>query len=316
MSQVGYMFLALGLGAFAAGIFHFLTHAFFKALLFLAAGIVIQAQNDEHDIYKMGGLWKTLPFAGWTFLAGAASLAALPLITAGFYSKDLILWQSYVSPYGSLLVFLLALAGDFLTALYIFRAFFFVFFGPPTQEVSRRPGPLMKTSVLMLCLLLDHRRPARTACLPRRHATHYRLPQPPLRHAGGPDHRPGIDGDGALGRRHLRRDLGSPPAFTGSARSWTAAAERSPALSRAGAFVRDGLGFDWVYSWVFVRPYVALARLDRDDVIRLLSTRVSPGSPRPRTVSCPACKPAASATTPPPLPSPASSFVALFLFLR
>ena len=91
ISQIGYMFLALGVGAWSAAIFHFMTHAFFKALLFLAAGVVIQALHDEHDIFRMGGLRSELPLAFWTFLIGAASLAALPLVTAGFYSKDLII---------------------------------------------------------------------------------------------------------------------------------------------------------------------------------------------------------------------------------
>ena len=91
MSQIGYMFLALGVGAWGAAVFHFMTHAFFKALLFLAAGVVIDAQHHEHDIFKMGGLRRALPLTFWTFLIGASSLSALPLVTAGFYSKEMIL---------------------------------------------------------------------------------------------------------------------------------------------------------------------------------------------------------------------------------
>ena len=91
ISQIGYMFLALGVGAWSAAMFHFMTHAFFKALLFLAAGVVILAQHHEHDMFRMGGLRTRLPVTFWTFLIGAASLSALPLVTAGFYSKDLIL---------------------------------------------------------------------------------------------------------------------------------------------------------------------------------------------------------------------------------
>jgi NADH-quinone oxidoreductase subunit L len=100
ISQIGYMFLALGVGAWSAAIFHLMAHAFFKALLFLSAGVVIMALNEEHDIHKMGGLRKKLPAAFWTFLIGSASLAALPLITAGFFSKDLILWRSWSSAQG------------------------------------------------------------------------------------------------------------------------------------------------------------------------------------------------------------------------
>ena len=90
ISQIGYMFLALGVGAWLPATFHFVMHAFFKALLFLSSGGVVDGQNHEHDIFKMGGLWRALPVAFWTFLIGAASLSALPFITAGFYSKEAI----------------------------------------------------------------------------------------------------------------------------------------------------------------------------------------------------------------------------------
>jgi len=95
ISQIGYMFIGLGVGAFGAALFHFMTHAFFKALLFLGAGAVIHAVHGEQDMHKMGGLRKKLPVVFWTFVAGSAALAALPLITAGFYSKDAILWGAY-----------------------------------------------------------------------------------------------------------------------------------------------------------------------------------------------------------------------------
>src|SRR5580698_2169283 len=91
ISQIGYMFLALGLGAWSAALFHLMTHAFFKALLFLAAGVVIHAMHHEQDMFKMGGLARRLPAAFWSFLIGSAALAALPLVTAGFYSKEAIL---------------------------------------------------------------------------------------------------------------------------------------------------------------------------------------------------------------------------------
>jgi NADH-quinone oxidoreductase subunit L len=92
MSQIGYMFLALGVGAWNAAIFHLMTHAFFKALLFLSAGAVIIACHHEQNIFKMGGLRKKLPLVYAAFLVGGSALAALPLVTAGFYSKDAILW--------------------------------------------------------------------------------------------------------------------------------------------------------------------------------------------------------------------------------
>jgi NADH-quinone oxidoreductase subunit L len=85
----------LGTGAWSAGIFHFFTHAFFKALLFLAAGAVIESLHHEHNIFKMGGLKNKMPVVFYTFLAGAAALSALPLVSAGFYSKDQILWYAW-----------------------------------------------------------------------------------------------------------------------------------------------------------------------------------------------------------------------------
>src|SRR5205814_1532287 len=129
ISQIGYMFLALGVGAWSAAMFHFMTHAFFKALLFLGAGAVSLSLHHEHNIFKMGGLRRQLPITFWTFLIGAASLAALPLVTAGFYSKDLILAEAWTSPQGSFWLWLGGLVGALLTAIYTFRLVFVTFFG-------------------------------------------------------------------------------------------------------------------------------------------------------------------------------------------
>src|ERR1051326_8607966 len=153
ISQVGYMFLALGVGAWTAAIFHFMTHAFFKALLFLAAGVVIQALHHEHDMFRMGGLRRELPLAFWTFIAGGSALAGLPLITSGAYSKDLILWNAWSSPSGSPLLWIAGIAGVVLTSLYTFRVIFLVFFGPAQTEVSHRPGLAMTLPVWILAVL-------------------------------------------------------------------------------------------------------------------------------------------------------------------
>jgi NADH-quinone oxidoreductase subunit L len=155
ISQIGYMFMALGVGAWSAAIFHLVTHAFFKALLFLGAGVVILAQHHEHDMFKMGGLRKELPVTFLTFLAGSASLSALPLITAGFYSKDLILWQTWSSPSGGAALWMVGLVGAFITSIYTFRMVFVTFFGVSKMDVSYRPGqrimmPLMVLAVLSL----------------------------------------------------------------------------------------------------------------------------------------------------------------------
>ncbi|QEC52278.1 NADH dehydrogenase subunit L [Anseongella ginsenosidimutans] len=150
ISQIGYMFLALGLGAWTAAIFHFFTHAFFKALLFLGAGAVIEALHHEQDMFKMGGLRKELPVVYWTFLAGSASLAALPLITAGFYSKDQIVWLAFAGENGSTWLWLAALTGAFLTAIYTFRMVFITFWGEVKTAVSHHPGKAMTVPLLIL----------------------------------------------------------------------------------------------------------------------------------------------------------------------
>ncbi len=153
ISQIGYMFLALGVGAWSAGIFHFMIHAFFKALLFLSGGAVILMLHEEHDIFKMGGLRKKLPVIFWTFLAGAASLSALPLVTAGFYSKDPILSYSWTASNGNPWLWAAALAGAFITSLYTFRLVFITFFGPVRTEPSRTPGKFIHIPVIILATL-------------------------------------------------------------------------------------------------------------------------------------------------------------------
>jgi NADH-quinone oxidoreductase subunit L len=153
ISQIGYMFLALGVGAWSAAIFHFFTHAFFKALLFLGAGVIIEALHHEHDIFRMGGLRKQLPFVFLTFLAGAASLAALPLITSGFYSKDMILWYAWAGEKGNGLLYAAGLLGALVTALYTARLVIVTFFGSARTPVSKKPGWRMTLPLGVLAVL-------------------------------------------------------------------------------------------------------------------------------------------------------------------
>ncbi len=153
ISQIGYMFLALGVGAWSAAIFHFMIHAFFKALLFLGAGAVIFVLNEEHNMFKMGGLRKKIPVVFWTFLIASASLAALPLITAGFFSKDKILWMAYASENGSVVLWLAGLVGAFITALYTFRMVFVTFFGKQKTGLSGRPLTSMTIPMIILAFL-------------------------------------------------------------------------------------------------------------------------------------------------------------------
>jgi NADH-quinone oxidoreductase subunit L len=153
ISQLGYMFLALGVGAWSAAIFHLMTHAFFKALLFLGAGVVILAQHHEQDMFKMGGLKNKLPVIFWTFLIGSASLSALPLVTAGFYSKDLILWKAWSSGSGGPGLWAAGLFGAFITSIYTFRMVFLTFFGGSKTAVSHTPGPRMLAPLILLAIL-------------------------------------------------------------------------------------------------------------------------------------------------------------------
>ncbi|HEX4872211.1 MAG TPA: NADH-quinone oxidoreductase subunit L [Nevskiaceae bacterium] len=126
MSQIGYMFLALGVGAYQPAVFHLMTHAFFKALLFLSAGSVILACHHEQDIFRMGGLRKQIPLTYWCFLIGSLALIAFPY-SSGYFSKEEILFEAWYS--GEPALFWLGLAGAFMTALYTFRLIFIAFFG-------------------------------------------------------------------------------------------------------------------------------------------------------------------------------------------
>ncbi|MGC8603997.1 MAG: NADH-quinone oxidoreductase subunit L, partial [Desulfomonilaceae bacterium] len=153
ISQIGYMFLALGVGAWSAAIFHFVTHAFFKALLFLAAGSIILASGHEQNIFKLGGLRKQLPVTFWTFLIGAASLAALPLVTDGFYSKDMILWDVWSSTKGGWWLWAGGIGGALLTSLYTFRMVFLVCFGVPRTPLTSHPMKSIRIPLITLAIL-------------------------------------------------------------------------------------------------------------------------------------------------------------------
>ena len=259
VSQIGYMFLALGVGAWGAAIFHFMTHAFFKALLFLAAGIIIEALHHEHNIFHMGGLRKELPVAFWTFLIGGCSLAGLPLITAGYYSKDLILWSAGSSAAGSTGLWAAGIAGVVLTSLYTFRLIFVVFFGPVRTPVSRRPGLAMTLPIFVLAGLSI---------------------------VGGFDKAafagfiatalPGFQ-EGTGGITETLSSVVAALAFLcGLLGAWFVY-QRNPALAAAIAenpaarvlhrFWFSDWGMDWLYDRLFVRPVVWIARVNKADVV-------------------------------------------------
>jgi len=152
ISQLGYMFLALGVAAFSAGIFHLVTHAFFKGLLFLGSGAVIHAMHDEQDIQKMGGLKKYLPITYWTFLAGSIAISGIPPF-AGFFSKDEILWKAFSSDYGSVVLWALGVFGALLTAFYMFRLVTLTFEGKERFGHDVHPHEAPKTMAVPLVIL-------------------------------------------------------------------------------------------------------------------------------------------------------------------
>ena len=270
ISQIGYMFLALGVGAWSAAIFHFMVHAFFKALLFLGAGSIILALDHEHDMFKMGGLRRQLPTTFWTFLIGSGALAAVPLITAGFYSKDLIIWQSYASARGSVWLWAAALAGALLTSLYTFRMVILTFFGPAGMQTGRKPGwrmilPMIVLAVLSLAagfielpkslgnlpILSDFL----TTALPAAVVTTAREGRETLFEL--------ISGCVSLGGiLAIYLLLRKAPRFTEKL-------ARTPLGATLHRWWFIGWGFDTLYDWTVVSPYVWLARICRSDAVDL-----------------------------------------------
>ena len=146
MSQIGYMFLGAGLGAYANGMFHLMTHAFFKALLFMAAGIVIHALAGEQDLRKMGGLRQFLPRTYWAFMVGALALAGVPPF-AGFFSKDSILAAALAHGWYGQILWVAGMVGAFLTGLYTFRMLFMAFWGEPSAFVREHFHALQRDVV-------------------------------------------------------------------------------------------------------------------------------------------------------------------------
>ena len=157
VSQLGYMFLACGVGAYAAGVFHLMTHAFFKGLLFLCAGSVIHAMGGEQDMMKMGGLRKKIPITYWTMLIATLAIAGIPGF-AGFFSKDEILEAAQSGPHANFILWLLGVAGAGLTSFYMFRLIFLTFFGAPRYDehkVHVHESPKTMTVPLMILAFLS-----------------------------------------------------------------------------------------------------------------------------------------------------------------
>lgn len=247
MSQIGYMFLALGVSAWDAAIFHLMTHAFFKALLFLSAGAVIVACHHEQNIFRMGGLRKSLPLVYVCFLIGGGALAALPFITAGFYSKDEILWQALASGHPELLA--AGLVGAVLTSIYTFRLIFVVFHGPVQTQAHAGHGLAYTVPLVVLALLSTF---IGALIVPPLHGV---LP------AGA---------EGELSAKHYLELISGLISIGGILiAAWLFLGERrwvSRMAQTAGGKTLEQIwlhawGFDWLYDKVFVQPYLWLTRL-------------------------------------------------------
>jgi NADH-quinone oxidoreductase subunit L len=273
MSQIGYMFLALGVGAYSAAVFHFVTHAFFKSLLFLAAGVVILGLGGEHDMFQMGGLRRKLPKTFWVFLIGALALSAAPP-TAGFASKDLILLEAWGSESGGAWLLAAGLAGALLTSMYTFRMVFLTFFGPAKTEPGEPvndAGVVMGIPLAVLAL----------GCV------FAGLLNFPAALGGSPmlvDFLKGTLGTapGAHAAPHVEMALTAVSVFIsllGIVIAWALYVVR-PELVRGlvrtsvGSVVRglwfDGWGFDRLYDVCVVRPFTWAARVNRRDVVDYL----------------------------------------------
>ena len=254
MSQIGYMFLALGVGAWHAAIFHLMTHAFFKALLFLSAGAVIVACHHEQNIFKMGGLRKKIPFVYACFLIGGGALAAFPFLTVGFYSKDAILWQAFASGHTEL--FWAGLLGAFFTSIYTFRLIFIVFHGEEKTHAHEIHGvsywlPLGVLLVLSTAVGALIHQPLEGVL-------------PAFVDTGSDEAKHWVEmlaiGTGLVGLA-LSAFL-----FLGERRLATAVANSAigQLLSRLWL---NGWGFDWLYNLLFVKPYLLLVHINRHDAI-------------------------------------------------
>jgi len=266
ISQIGYMILALGVGAWSSAIFHFMIHAFFKALLFLAAGAVIMALHHEHDMFKMGGLRKKIPVVYYTFLIGAASLAALPFISAGFFSKDQILWFSFAGEKGNMGFFLAALLGAFITAIYTFRMVFLTFFGDEKTHVSHVPGLGINIPLIILALVSTF---AGFIELPHSigHVQWFSEFLSPVLPAT-------ILQPEVESQEWIIQLLAAALSIGGAVLAYyfyvmqpALHTRIKAAVPQVHAFLLAGWGFDTLYDWLFVKPFVCVAAISKNDWI-------------------------------------------------
>ncbi len=255
ISQIGYMFLGLGVGAWSASVFHLMTHAFFKALLFLAAGTVILSLHHEHNIFKMGGKWRQLPLAFASFLIGSLALAAFPF-TSGYFSKDEILLAALELEHYGFWLWLGGVVGAFFTGIYSFRLVFVVFFGDSAGHHGAREvtgfsmaAPLLVLMVLALAGGLIH------------------VPTESI--FAAPEH-------GEHQVSTLMHSIMIAVPLLGIALSYLFYGSRTLSVERLMSnnvarglhkFWFAGWGFDGLYRRLFITPYLWLAAINKRDVV-------------------------------------------------
>ncbi|MGE5680180.1 MAG: NADH-quinone oxidoreductase subunit L [Bacillota bacterium] len=275
ISQIGYMFLALGVGAWSAGVFHFMIHAFFKALLFLGAGAVIYALHHEQNMFKMGGVKNMLPVTFWTFVIGSGSLAALPLVTGGFYSKDLILYHAFTGEHGSKVLYFAGIFGALITAIYTGRMVFLTFYGHEKTHLHHKPGGRMEIPLIILAVLSTI---GGFIELPRT------LGHLPLFSEFMHTVLPATGEEGAVSTELMLQLIAAIVSIGGVLIAWWLYYKKpdtlkefktSPTGQGLYKFWFSGWGFDWLYDHVIVKPIVWIANVNKNDIIDLIYTGIA-----------------------------------------
>jgi len=256
MSQIGYMMLALGAGAWSAGVFHLMTHAFFKALLFLTAGAVILALHHQQNLFRMGGLLKRLPVESTLFIIGLICLMALPG-TSGFFSKEAIIAELWSSSTAGPSLWWCAIIGALLTSIYSCRLFFLAFLGKERFETQLH---IEKSKLLRMSLIILAALSLLGGLISLNLQEVFAVVSTKVVNMNEPS---------------WLHTVAILTPFIGIAFSWFffsryRLGENNEIVAKQNSiykFLRNGLGFDTLYQWLLIRPYCFIAKLNQRDII-------------------------------------------------